>query len=490
MSRIQFVCPLTWPLAALVCLVLAPAARAQDVSPSITKDPVAYLHFLETSADPTTVAVRQQIEAGPADLARAREAAVKEGIPLTPDALQKPLPPEGENAAPLYQKLFQLLRDKPLHLPAYAQPLVSDHTYTPEQLAVVQKIYDSRQDVWDLVHQAADKPQCVFVRDWKQGAGILFPEYQKIREAARLLNTESYLLAAQGKYSDAVKNQARGFRVAEHAASDPVLISYLVGVACDAITLRGMQNVLILAGPNADVDAQVARAVTGGRPRLSLRYALGGEIASFQDVTFLQLRAQTQRGGVPALVSLASADFGLSKVPPVSGPTTPVDVTFALDWLDASQALTLSHMRVLVAASDLPPLPQSRVFTQEAQAQVAQPKTALTVLSDELLPAYDRIDQQETRRQANESVTLASADVLGAWTKDGTFPSALPRAMTDPFTGRPLGYRREGDDGFVVYSAGPDGTFGGGKPGDARNDRQIKFRYPAAATPIPPYMLE
>ena len=386
----------------------------------------------------------------------------------------------------MYQKLFQLLRDKPLHLPLYAQPLVSDHTYTPEQLAAVQNVYDSRQDVWDLVHQAADRPQCVFVRDWKQGSGILFPEFQEIREAARLLNTESYLLAAHGKYGDAVKNQARGFRVAEHAASDPVLISYLVGVACDAIALRGMQNVLILAGPNADVDAQVAQAVRDGRPRLSLRYALGGEAGSFQGVTFQQLRTQTQRGGVPALVSLSAAEFGLSKVPPVSGPTTPADVTFALDWLDASQSQILNDTRVIIAASDLPPLARRRAFSQAAQARDARPKTALTVLSNELLPAYDRIDQADTRREANEAVTLAAADVLGAWTKDGTFPSALPNAMTDPFTGRALGYRREGEDGFVVYSAGPDGTFGGGRPGDNRVPNQTLFRYPATTTPAPP----
>ena len=139
------------------------------------RDPIGYLHYLETSTDPAAVSVRRQIASGPADLARAREAAAKEGIPLDAAALQKPLPPDDQNAAPLYQKLFQLLKDKPLHLPMYAQPLGTNYTYTPEQLAAVQKIYDSRPDVWDLVHQAADRPQCVFARDWKQGAGNPVP---------------------------------------------------------------------------------------------------------------------------------------------------------------------------------------------------------------------------------------------------------------------------------------------------------------------------
>ena len=70
-----------WPFSLLACLALAPLSRAQDVPPTITKDPVAYLHFLETSTDPAAVAVRSQIESGPADLARAREVAAKDGIP-------------------------------------------------------------------------------------------------------------------------------------------------------------------------------------------------------------------------------------------------------------------------------------------------------------------------------------------------------------------------------------------------------------------------
>ena len=60
-----------------------------------------------------------------------------------------------------------------------------------------------------------------------------------------------------------------------------------------------MQNVLTLAGPNADVDAQVAKAVADGRPRLSLRYALGGEVASFQGVTYQQLRGGLAREAFP-----------------------------------------------------------------------------------------------------------------------------------------------------------------------------------------------
>ena len=172
------------------------------------------------------------------------------------------------------------------------------------------------------------------------------------------------------------------------------------------------------------------------------------------------------------------------------GATTPADTQFALNWLDASEAQILTDTTTVVAASDLPPPARRRAFAQETQTRTARPKSVVTIFSSVLLPVYDTLDTHATRRQANEAVTLAASDVLGAWTKDGTFPTALPHPIADPFTGRALGYRREGDDGFVVYSVGVDGTFDGGKPGDKTPPGQTLYRYPAVAVPVPANMLK
>jgi len=475
--------PRLWPLAALACACLALTGDARAQTPSqIGRDPIGVLHTLETATDARSVAVRRQIEAGPADLARARAEIEKDGVSLDPAALQRPLPPPDQNAAPLYQKLFQLLRDKPLGLPIYAQPLTADHTYTPEQLAVVQKIYDSRPDVWGLVHQAADRPQCVYTRHWSEGFSVLFPEFQQFREAARLLNTETYLLAAQGRYAEAVQNQTRGFRVAEHAASDPVLISYLVGVACEAIALNGMRGILDKAGPNAAVDASVRQAVEASHPRLSLRlslrYALTGEIV-IQATGFQQMHTALDKDGLRGVAEVVTG-----KTDPILKrltPGTPADRRLAGDWLDASEAIILTRMRSLLAAADLTPVPRRQAFAQEAQ--VAAPDSVLTLLSNMVLPVFAQVDSNETRRVALEEVTVAAAVVLASRAKTGAFPDALPEPFADPYTSKPLGYRREGADGFVVYSAGPDGKYDGGKPGEKAAPGQVGFRYPILKMP-------
>ena len=469
-----------WPLAAFAFLLLTSCAHAQTPA-QIERDPLGVLHTLETATDPRSVAVRKQIEAGPFDLARARAEIAQDGVSLDAAGLQRPLPPPGLNAAPLYQKLFQILRDKPLGLPIYAQPLTWDHTYTPEQLAAVQKIYDSRPEVWALLHEAADKPQCVFTRNWSAGFSVLFPEFQWMREADRLLNTETYLLAAQGKYAPAVQNQTRGFRIAEHAASDPVLISYLVGVACESITLNGMRGILTQAGPNAVVDAQVRSAIETHRSRLSLRYGLTGEVG-VQAIQMKQMRDALKKDGVPGVAALFSNNRDpLSKS---SGPGSPADRRFAQNWLDATEAILLTRMHSLLAAADLTPAPRRQAFAQDAALSEAPP-TILTFLPSILLPMFTKVENNETRRITQEEVAIAAAALLVQRAKAGAFSATLPEPFVDPYTSKPLLYRREGGDGFVVYSAGLDGRFDGGKPGEKAASGQVLFRYPVLKTPVP-----
>lgn len=87
--------------------------------------------------------------------------------------------------------------------------------------------------------------------------------------------------------------------------------------------------------------------------------------------------------------------------------------------------------------------------------------------------------------EARGAVLRAAAALLAYRASHATFPErldqALPDARPDPFTGRPLPYRQEGD-GFVVFSGGPDRNYAGGRPGEPKPTDQALFRYPA--TPV------
>lgn len=427
-----------------------------------------------------TAAMQKFVAAGPVTLAREDAAARSLGIPLTPAAKQAPLPPPSQNAAPLYTQLTALLHAKPLSLPKYAEGMSATHSYTPAQIAAVRRTLAALPDVLRLVHQAASRPQCVFVRDWSHPLAATFPEYKTQREAARLLQTESYLLARDGKYSEAVATQALGFRVAEHAASDHVLIACLVGYACESITLSGMQSILAEAGPNAAVAEAVQNAVRTQQSRLSLRDAMAGE-AGFGVAVFGPMHAAEGQGIEAALSAGQMPTETVQKVP----------ISFrerqrlhAL--IDAWEADYLSRMRPLVAASDQPPTARRAAFAA-LEKQVAQdaddPAGVTHLYTDILLPVFTHIDENATRTQARVAVTQAAAALMAQKAKTGVFPQSPPAGFPDPYTNKPLNYRREGANGFVVYSVGPTGHFDGGTLGQKAPGQESLFRYPPTVLP-------
>ena len=434
------------------------------------------------------VAAAQQFAAdGPANLAREEAAARQEGIPLAAQELQQPLPPAGQNAAPLYTKLTKLLHDKPLGLPKYAEGMDAFHSYTPAQIAAVRRTLAARQDVMTLVDEAADKPRCVFVRDWNQGVKLNLPEYSQMREAARLVKTESYLLARDGHYQESIANQARGFHIAEHAASDHVLLAYLVGIATESLTLNGMQSILVLAGPNVPVDADIQRAIKLRQPQLSLREAMAGE-AGFDCITFHAMH-QAESKGIDAVIAAAGFSGDTAHDVKVSAG----EPQHLHNLIDAWQAEYLARMRPLISASDQPP-PVRRAAYAASELQAEQdsnrPDVLTYLFADELVPVFTKIDLNDTRTRARVVVTLAAAAVLAQKSKTGVFPSSLLPGFVDPFTDKPLNYRSAGAGGFLIYSAGPDGMFDGGKPGEKVPGQESVFRYPAVPLPIPADVLK
>ena len=80
-----------------------------------------------------------------------------------------------------------------------------------------------------------------------------FPEYASFRSLARLLSVEQYLLLADGEIERAIQNLGDGFRLAQAARTDHVLISELVGHAIDRIaTLQIGKHLDQLSERNCD----------------------------------------------------------------------------------------------------------------------------------------------------------------------------------------------------------------------------------------------
>lgn len=445
-----------------------------------------YMKALQRSDDPEAKTILKQIADGPSDLKRERLLTQQAGIPLVAPA---PNVPADQNAAPLYARWEELRKQRNVTLPNYAETLNYRYKYTPEQIARVQKIFDDNRDIFDLLHQAADKPSLAYpLPSGNADPAGSFPIFAKIREAAREINTESDLLARAGRYTEAVTNEARGFRIAGQLNDQHTLIAYLVAVAIRAIAVSGMRDILYLAGPNEDVGNRVAAAIRAAEP-LSLKDAIAGEVAE-ETKSVDQMRDAVSRG-------LSVFDDEGTDAPAEQAkeqPLTPEQKVFVLNILDASEARYLAGVRAVVSSAVLPPAERRKRFAQLATAHPREESDSqvnpVKSMEAMMLGASTSGDKVDDTLHAREAVTIAAATLLAAKARTGAFPASLPDGFTDPFSGKALGYHTEGTDGFVVYSVGPDGKFDGGKPDRKTKSDQVLFRYPAPAqVPVPKNML-
>ena len=421
-------------------------------------------------------AAKKEYEAA---LAEARRA----GIPLTMQGVQGPMPPDAQNAASLYRALK---KRHPSGMGGKGTPFEAEsiRVFLPGGDVSAWRDYFHR-DAEDLrlVHQAAKRPQCVFPLPAGDPNKIVFEGYSEMRGAARLLRAESLLLARDGHGPEAVRTLAQAFQIGRHVAQGHWLISYLVAVVIDAITLSGMQQLCWLQGQNAAVMEQIAQTVAlSWRPH-SLTRALQGEM------TFQYLATEVNRAKGPnsmkALLAGEDADENEMEAEDKAllAKTRRMDTREWNAFLDANTAASLRYTQRMADAADRP-YPQTKAAFDALFTAIEKDRAHL--LATRTLPVFSQVNEKRAEILARAHLTQAGAMILvwrqrhGKWPK--ALPGTLPRVPLDPFDGKPVRYRQEGN-GFCVYSIGASGKFDGGVPTKKPATVECLFRYP-----LPPYM--
>lgn len=106
--------------------LLLPGTSIQAAPPPLFSPNLpAYLRALNQSMDPEAQAIRARIASGPADLARERALAEKEGIVTRAGQSLQILPAADQNAAPLFTQLDALRKQKPFYLTNAAESFSS-----------------------------------------------------------------------------------------------------------------------------------------------------------------------------------------------------------------------------------------------------------------------------------------------------------------------------------------------------------------------------
>ncbi len=189
------------------------------------------------------------------------------------DPIKLTLPPA---AAPVPALKYHLLPEVADQSPGNAA-LLYYKSFAPEYLsnmrekAVFQKIYEaSRASPKDLVtselrwlkgrgvmrevDRAARRAYC----DWElteriraEGAGVLLPDVQTLREFAMILSARARLELADGETDKALYTCATGLALSRHLAEAPTVVQNLVGIAIAMIMLGNVEEVIQTSGsPN------------------------------------------------------------------------------------------------------------------------------------------------------------------------------------------------------------------------------------------------
>ena len=404
------------------------------------------------------------------------------GLPLEARDLARPLPQDEGNAAPLYVKLNNFYTAHPLTgTDRILDDMLRVRMPTAPEREQLRQAVRHQKELFQRVHEAANRPSCNFNRNYSQGASLLLPEYSRMRAGVRALTAESTLLLADGKPIDAAQNQALGFKIAQHAATDPILIANLVGVALDAITLRGMEKILYATGEQPGIGRTVDRAIASDWKPHSLKYGMGGEFI-LATVEIERLR----QAGPASLKNLGGVFEDGFK-----GQAQKFSLQSSANWqkfLNRNETVVLREIAQTAQVIDRP-FWEAHPLLQAAEAQRDTRKNDSDfMLANILLPVYVQSEVKQAQNRAQASVVRSAACVLAYKQWHGAFPDTLNQAMTDvpidPFDGKPLRYRREGA-GFVVYSVGETGKFDGGTPTQKPSSSyESVFHYP-----MPTYLM-
>lgn len=406
----------------------------------------------------------------PQEMAAAR----REGLPLTPQDLRRtPAAPAERNAAPIYAAMVQLLnkgdRSETDNIGDVLNTALSGDPARLDRNAARALLtrYDA---VVRLADRAAAMPDCDFGREYAKPSNVQFPEFAATRAAARLLALRACVESADGNTAGAFRSIGECARIGRHAASEPVLIGLLVRIAIDGIAERAFQNVLLahLDSPQVTAEARAALRDFGETPDLSR--SIGGEMV-----------------------------MGLASIDEIRAARLPLDAPAIVAQLRQREAATrntmcnawkvrcISYWRSIRSALRSHPtdmLASYRALKAVVDTEAAHENEPTYELIAVLAPVAHQAESKVMEDEARRRICSVLIDLADYHRRHGVFPNGLAdlgaSLPLDPYTDKPLLYRREGR-GFVLYSVGRNFKDDGGREQGARKEDRnldIVVRYP------------
>jgi hypothetical protein len=376
-----------------------------------------------------------------------------------------PAVPDLQNAATFYEQALAALDPDPTFT------LGEDELESPLTPAVAE-LLARHASTLDLLRRAAERDTCRFQRDWTRPSfQLLLTETQSLRTAARLLALAARREAADGNTADALQDVARIERIGHHAASEPILISNLIGIAIDSVALQTLAEVLptLRKSDLAALDSSDIRDLV--TPPSAMASHFYGEEAF--DLSWYADLSDDQIGVDNLTMVLDTVLDEMDSSEPLLYRLLPCSILYRVFYLPADLAGYRSFMRKyqqLAAGSEPYPEVKKKTAAMETELRNRSPGMMSSLIVPALKGVFPAHARNIARHRAAAALVAATKQRLETGTVPETFEEVtagfVPPTARDPFTADHSLLMKRTDDTVVVYSVGPDGEDDGGPVDD------------------------
>ena len=377
----------------------------------------------------------------------------EKGMPISAKDLAAPCP-DADNAARLWKAAENLLladKDEKELLGRALLDVVAAKPMDPTNRAALTGLVAKNERALQLLYEMAGKP-CFLLRD--PGAQLplaTFPNAVKMILAGRLLGFDALLRAEEGDLESAIIKIRLGLEFGPMFAREGTLITHLVAVADARLLTYFLAAICRDKRIKDDALLQLIAGLDPGPWRGRLAYSIAGERA-----------LGLERGS-----GLIQGKF--------EGMAEETKTNRLLYWL----------LRPVIKSEIRRRLKEYDGWEQIAAEPYFRQRASLKTFEESLgrVPWYFKLTGYWEgagniaafflKNAMLEATFLASRTGLacrlyksrtGAYPKnlEALVPGILSEVPVDPFTGKPLVYRREGE-GFIVYSLGSNEKDDGGR---------------------------
>lgn len=387
------------------------------------------------------------------------------GLPTTSAELNTwyPAVPDPENAATLFLAAASGLRSVSvpgLELDFSRRP--SRTNGVSEQLLSANRAYlATNAPALRAMHAALQHPGARYPINLTAGVLTTLPHLASVKGYAQQLGLFAEMAAECGEAELASQCLLDGVKLSRTLQKEPTVISFLVLIACEAITSSSAERVFHHIQFTPEQLVQMQTAFGSAAAEISHAPAMLGELCMNLDAFRLPAGRQFQ--------SFVMAGGGGSGVGPEN----------VVMWLYSVSGLQNRDLKVMVNYYDrsreiaaLSPT-MRRLETEKLNGEVeGRFRSQFIPIAKMMLPALFKVEAKATRQYSTfrcaevacavERWRLAHGGALPE-SLDALVPAFLASVPEDPMDGKPLKFKAR-PRGFVVYSIGEDGTDDGGTP--------------------------